>query len=138
MTKALWKYVLLMACLFGVSTAQAAFKDIKIDLTGHNLLTDQEVTDKNMVNFGVAIADDGTPTRVAADDATAAIVLSGKYHSEEHGWGNFSATVAVEGPVKVSMGTCAWGGDVTVKDASGNTVATFNTTSLPTTSLRDT
>ena len=127
MTKALWKYVLLMACLFGVSTAQAAFKDIKIDLTGHNLLTDQEVTDKNMVNFGVAIADDGTPTRVAADDATAAIVLSGKYHSEEHGWGNFSATVAVEGPVKVSMGTCAWGGDVTVKDASGNTVATFNT-----------
>ena len=46
MTKALWKYVLLMACLFGVSTAQAAFKDIKIDLTGHNLLTDQEVTDK--------------------------------------------------------------------------------------------
>ena len=127
MTKALWKYVLLMACLFGVSTAQAAFKDIKIDLTGHNLLTDQEVTDKNVVNFGVAIADDGTPTRVAADDATAAIVLSGKYHSEEHGWGNFSATVAVEGPVKVSMGTCAWGGDVTVKDASGNTVATFNT-----------
>ena len=127
MTKALWKYVLLMACLFGVSTAQAAFKDIKIDLTGHNLLTDQEVTDKNMVNFGVAIADDGTPSRVAADDATAAIVLSGKYHSEEHGWGNFSATVAVEGPVKVSMGTCAWGGDVTVKDASGNTVATFNT-----------
>ena len=127
MTKALWKYVLLMACLFGVSTAQAAFKDIKIDLTGHHLLTDQEVTDKNMVNFGVAIADDGTPTRVAADETTAAIVLSGKYHSEEHGWGNFSATVAVEGPVKVSMGTCAWGGDVTVKDASGNTVATFNT-----------
>lgn len=127
MTKTLWKYVLLMACLFGVSTAQAAFKDIKIDLTGHNLLTDQEVTKKTSVNFGVAIADDGTPSRVAADDATAAIVLSGKYHSEEHGWGNFSATVAVEGPVRVSMGTCAWGGDVTVKDASGNTVATFNT-----------
>ncbi|MGN0220944.1 MAG: Ig-like domain-containing protein [Prevotella sp.] len=127
MTKTLWKYVLLLACLFGVSTAQAAFKDIKIDLTGHNLLTDQEVTDKTSVNFGVAIADDGTPSRVAADDASAAIILSGKYHSEEHGWGNFSATVAVEGPVRVSMGTCAWGSDVTVKDASGNTVATFNT-----------
>ncbi len=126
MTKTLWKYVLILVCLCGVSTAQAAFKDIRIDLTGHNLLTDQEVTDKTLVNFGVAIADDGTPSRVAADDASAAIVLSGKYHSEEHGWGNFSATVAVEGPVRVSMGTCAWGGDVTVKDASGNVVTTFS------------
>ena len=64
---------------------------------------------------------------VAADDASAAIVVSGKFHSNEHGWGNFSSTVTVEGPVRISMGTCAWGGDVTVKNADGETVATFNT-----------
>lgn len=118
---------LAMVCLFGVLPASAAFKDIKIDLTDGNLLTAEEIADKSMVSFGVAIGDDGSTTRVAADDASAAIVLNGKYHSNEHGWGNFSATVAVEGPVKVSMGTCAWGGDVTIKNAANETVGTFNT-----------
>ncbi|MBO5002171.1 MAG: hypothetical protein J6C66_05670, partial [Prevotella sp.] len=107
--------------------ASAAFKDIKIDLTNGNLLSEEEKTNGSSFSFGVVIGDDGSATRVAADDATANIVLNGKFHSNEHGWGNFSATVAVEGPVKVSMGSCAWGGDVTVKNASGETVATFNT-----------
>ncbi len=126
MKKQILRNVLMFLCLLGVLPAAAAFKDIKIDLTDGNLLTADEISNKTLVKFGVAIADDGTATRVAADDATAAIVLSGKYHSNEHGWGNFSATVAVDGPVKVSMGTCAWGGDVTVKDAAGNS-QTFNT-----------
>lgn len=126
MKKQFLRNVLLIACLLGVLPAMAAFRDIKIDLTNGNLLTDDEKTNKTLVTFGVAIAEDGTATRVASDDATAAIVLSGKYHSDQHGWGNFSSTVAVEGPVKVSMGSCAWGGDVTVKDAAGNT-QTFNT-----------
>lgn len=118
----------LAATLMLVSASTfAAFKDIKIDLTNKNLLTETEVADKSAVKFGVVIGDDGTPTRVEATDATANIVLSGKYHSDEHGWGNFSSTVAVEGPVKISMGSCAWGGDVTIKNAAGETVATFNT-----------
>ena len=127
MTK-FFRLLLVMLCIAGFMPASAAFKDIKIDLTNGNLLTADEITNnKKSVTFGVAIADDGTATRVAADDASANIVLSGTYHSNEHGWGNFSAKVAVEGPVKVSMGTCNWGGDVTVKDEGGNTVATFNT-----------
>ena len=106
---------------------QAAFKDIKIDLTNGNLLTEEEIANKTLTSFGVIIGDDGTPTRVDAADANANIVLEGKYHSNEHGWGNFKSTVKVDGPVKISMGTCAWGGDVTVKTASGETVATFST-----------
>ena len=116
-----------MVCLVGLLPAHATFKDIRLDLTGGNFFTDAEITDKSSVSFGIAIADDGSATRVAADDASANIVLSGKYHSDEHGWGNFSAKVAVEGPVKISMGTCAWGGDVTIKDAGGNVVGSFNT-----------
>ena len=116
----------LLLCI-GAIPASAAFKDIKIDLTNGNLLSEEEKTNGSSFSFGVVIGDDGSATRVAADDATANIVLNGKFHSNEHGWGNFSATVAVEGPVKVSMGSCAWGGDVTVKNASGETVATFNT-----------
>lgn len=126
MTKRIWNLVLLLACLLGYQSAWAEFRDIKVDLTDGNLLIDAEITGKSLTKFGVAIAADGTATRVAADDATAAIILSGKYHSNEHGWGNFSSTVKVEGPVKVSMGTCAWGGDVTVKNEAGETVATFN------------
>lgn len=120
-------FVLMMLLSWGVATASAAFKDIKIDLTNGAFLTDEEKTGASQFSFGVAIGDDGTQTRVAADDATANIVLNGKFHSNEHGWGNFSATVAVEGPVKISMGSCAWGGDVTIKDGTGATVGTFNT-----------
>lgn len=125
----LFYFVLFMLCLGGVIPASAAFKDIKIDLTNGNLLLPEEMPKENQpqLSFGVVIGDDGSATRVAADDANANIVLNGKFHSTQHGWGNFSATVAVEGPVKVSMGSCAWGGDVTVKNAAGDIVAKFNT-----------
>lgn len=119
--------LLLWVCLLGGAIPASAWKDIKIDLTNGNLLTSNEITNTTMVKFGVAIADDGTATRVDADDASAAIVLNGKFHSTQHGWGNFSATVVVEGPVKISMGTCNYGGDVKVTNAAGTQVATFNT-----------
>lgn len=127
MTKRIWNVVLVLACLLGFQSARAGFKDIRVDLTNGNMLTDSEIADKSSTTFGVAVAADGAVSRVAADDASAAIVVSGKFHSNEHGWGNFSSTVTVEGPVRISMGTCAWGGDVTVKNADGETVATFNT-----------
>lgn len=119
--------VLMMLLSGGVTTTLAAFRDIKIDLTDGAFLTDEEKGGQSTFSFGMVIGDNGTQTRVAADDATANIVLNGKFHSNEHGWGNFSATVAVEGPVKISMGSCAWGGDVTIKDGTGTTVGTFNT-----------
>lgn len=123
----LFRLILVVICLAGVLPTKATFKDIRLDLTNGAFLTEDEISSKTTVSFGVAISDDGTQTRVAADDATASIVLSGKYHSNEHGWGNFSATVVVDGPVKISMGSCAWGGDVTVKDAAGSAVGSFNT-----------
>ncbi len=127
MAKRLLGYVIMMLCLAVGLPASAAFKDIKIDLMNGNFLDDTEKVENNPVSFGIAIAEDGTQKRVAADDATADIVLSGKWHSDQHGWANFSATLAVNGPVKIGMGSCNWGGDVTVKNAAGETVATFNT-----------
>ncbi len=122
-----FRYALVAAAVLASSSAFAAFKDIRVDLTDGHLLTSDEIANQSITTFGVTIAADGTPTRVDKDDASANIVLTGKYHSNEHGWGNFSSTVAVDGPVKISMGTCAWGGDVTVKNEAGETVATFNT-----------
>lgn len=123
-------FALLITIVTGSSGAWAdgtnVWEDIKIDLTNAALLTTEEAVSGTALNFGVAVKD-GAISRVETTDPSCDIVLSGKFHSKQHGWSNFSATVAVEGPVRISMGTCAWGGDVTVKDASDNTVATFNT-----------
>lgn len=104
--------------------AQSTWRDVKIDFTNDKVMTS---ADANVTTIGIAIADDGTVTRVAADDATAALTVTGKYHSAQHGLANFSATIAVEGPVKIGMGSCNWGGDVTIKNAAGETCGTFNT-----------
>ncbi len=110
----------------GGETETNVWEDIKIDLTNAALLTTEEAVPGTALSLGVAVKN-GAVSRVETTDPSCDIALSGTFHSNEHGWGNFSATVAVEGPVRISMGTCAWGGDVTVKDAEGNTVATFNT-----------
>ena len=113
---------------------EGGFADIKVDLTNKNLLTEGEIagindeSNKNpSMNIGIVVDAEGNISRVANDADNANAVLTGKWHSNEHGWSNFSATVKVEGPVKITFGTCAWGGDVTVKNAEGATVATFNT-----------
>ena len=105
-------------------TQASAFTDIKADFTNGSFFTAEETS---IITAGLKMNDDGTFTRVAADAADANAVITGKFHSNEHGISNFSAIVVVEGPVKISMGTCAWGGDVTIKDATGATVGTFNT-----------
>ena len=110
--------------VYPVAAAESTWKDIKADFTNGAFLTAEETSN---VTAGLKMNDDGTYTRVAADDASANAIITAKYHSTDHGLCNFSATVAVEGTVKISFGTCAWGGDVTVKNAEGETVATFNT-----------
>ena len=119
--------LLLMVLLVSIVTKAGDFKDIKLDLTNGNLLTADEISQKSNFSFGITVADDGSITRVAADAANTNAVISGKFHSNEHGLNNFKATVPVTGPVKISMGTCNWGGNVTVKDASGATVASMST-----------
>lgn len=127
MTSKLMRF-LCMVMLMALVLPASAFKDFKVDLTNKALLTEEEyASGASAFSFGIVVGEDGSVTRVAANDPTADVVLNGKYHSDEHGWGNFSATFAVDGPVKVSMGTCDWGGDVTIKNAAGEAVGTFNT-----------
>ena len=128
MTK-LFRFVLVMACLAGVIPASAAFKDIKIDLTGQWLLTTEEFAGdpKPNVEFGIVIADDGTATRVEATDASADAVINGKYHND-HGWGGAKLTLPVDGMVKIGVGNCDYATHtVKVTDAAGNEVAAFAT-----------
>ena len=51
--KNLFKFVLVWVALAGVLPATAAFKDVKIDLTNGNFLTETEIQDKSSVSFGV-------------------------------------------------------------------------------------
>lgn len=110
--------------------AADAFRDIKLDLMNGHLLTAEEISGKTALSFGIAVAEDGTVSRVSADDTGANAIINGKYHSDQHGLQNFSATVAVAGPVKITFGGCNWGGMVTVKDASGTEVVKSFSTNI--------
>ena len=103
--KNLFKFVLVWVALAGVLPATAAFKDVKIDL--NSLLTSEEMAQGRAMSYGIVVADDGTLTRVAADDATANAVVSGTYHSD-HGWTGSKMVIAVEGTVKVGVGNCTY------------------------------
>ena len=121
-------FTLLALMLMCSVKGSAAFVDIKLDFTNGAFLTEEEKSDANMLSFGIAIAENGTQTRVAADATNANIKIEGQYHSAQHGLAYFSATVKVDGPVKIGMGSCNWGGNVTVKDENGVEVANaFNT-----------
>ena len=107
--------------------AATAFKNFAVDLTNGNLLEESEKTQWNAVGpFGIAVATDGTISRVAADAANAACVVSGKWHSTNYGWSGLVVTVPVDGPTKITYGLGDFSDNVTVKDAGGNVVGTMN------------
>ena len=118
----------LLALLFAGMATGATFRDIKVELLNSNLLSGDQIDNRNL-KLGLLIADDGTPSFTAdtADPAVAA-VLEGGDRKDAHGWINFKATVPVEGAVRITMGTCAWGGNVTVKNAEGEQVVPAFTT----------
>lgn len=119
----------MLFCLIGTFPlwAQTAFKDIKIDLTGQGLLSDEEFADKTNVSFGILVAEDGSLTRCEATDATANAVISGKYHND-HGWTGVSLVVPVQGMVKIGVGNCTYAGHtIKITDTAGNEVASFET-----------
>ena len=109
----------------GEEPAEYVYRDFEIDPLG-DLLTADEKQQGTELSFGVIVAEDGTQTRVAANNAAANVVLSGTYHND-HGWRNFKAIVPVPGSVKITMSTCSWGTGVTVTDANGLPVAEFTT-----------
>ena len=104
------------------------YHDIKADFRNGAFLDSSG--SEEVVTAGLKMNSDGlTYTRVEADDVSADAVITGKYQSDQHGLVDFSAVVPVGGPVKITVGTCAWGGNLTVTSKStGATVAkTINT-----------
>lgn len=102
-----------------VSPEEVGFRDIKADLTQLQALATES-------NVYISVAEDGTISQT--DDAeTAAATLKGKWHSTSYGWSNFTASVPVEGTVKITYATHDYGNDITVTNAEGTEVAKLNT-----------
>ena len=121
----------ILAMLWGTVFADEAagtWRDFAVDLRDANggILTAEEVSANTNITFGIKVGENGTVSRVEADAANVAAVITGKT-GNNHGLQSFSATVPVEGAVQITMSTCSWGGEVTVKNANGETVATFST-----------
>ena len=122
-------FVCFILALLGMSQSAVAadFKDFSVIVNnqGGTLLTSDEQKQGTAVEFGVAVAADGTVSRVAAGDASSVATISGKFHSE-HGCTNLKAVVPVPGSVKIIVGQCTYSKSaIKVTDAAGNTVATL-------------
>ncbi|MBO6191341.1 MAG: hypothetical protein J6N98_02940, partial [Prevotella sp.] len=83
--------VLVMLCGGNI---YAGFRDIKADLTQlQNLATES--------NVYIKVAEDGTISQTDnAEEANA--TLKGKWHGTAYGWSNFTASVPVQGCVKIT------------------------------------
>lgn len=118
----------LVSCLLVLSSqfSWAEFRNfsILVDNSEKSLLTEAEkATQWTDFTFGIAVAEDGTVTRVEKDAANSVATVSGKSHSD-HGAASLKLVVPVEGKVTISVATCTYStGDITVTDASGKTVA---------------
>ena len=102
-----------------INDEEVGFRDIKADLTQLQALATES-------NVYISVAEDGSISQT--DDAeTAAATLKGKWHSTSYGWSNFTASVPVEGTVKITYATHDYGNDITVTNAEGTEVAKLNT-----------
>ena len=122
-------FLVVMGLIVGTIVSQAAtFYDFEMDLRDANggILTADEVSAATTTSFGFSVAEGGTITRTTVDDSEAIGTITGQT-GNNHGLQSFVATVKVSGQVKITMSTCSWGGEVTVKDANNETVATFTT-----------
>ena len=100
----------------------------RVELLNSNLLSGDQINNRNL-KLGLLVAADGTPSFTEdLNDANIVAILEGGDRTDDHGWINFKATVPVKGAVRITFGTCAWGGNVTVKDADGQEVVPSFTT----------
>lgn len=113
----------LVLWLSAVNAAMAGtWKDVYVNLVGSMLQT-SERTEGVALEFGVAIADDGTQTRVAANDPSANVIVKGIFHDDSHGWTKAQAIIHVDGPVKIGVGNCQYGNqNASYVDGNGNKV----------------
>ncbi|MBR1688520.1 MAG: InlB B-repeat-containing protein, partial [Prevotella sp.] len=105
------------------SAAPAGFRDIKVTLADADKW---QALVASGATVNITVAEDGT-IGTTDNAAEAAATLTGKWHGTSYGWSNFTASVPVEGTVKITYATHDYGNDITVTNDNGDEVAKFNT-----------
>ena len=113
---------LCLLLMLAIVSRADGFKDFSVIVNNQDgtLLTAEEQVQGTEINFGVAVADDGIVSRVAADDASAVATVSGKFHSE-HGCTSLQVQAYEASNVKITVGQCTYSpATITVTDAAGS------------------
>ena len=108
----------------------AEFKDFSAIVNNQTgtLLTSEEQVQGTAVSFGIAVAANGTVSRVAPDDASSIATISGKYHND-HGMTSLKVVVPVPGKVLIQIGKCTYStSTITVKNSDNETVLSYTPT----------
>ena len=106
-------FVAACAMLTGSLQAQAAdrqFKDFSLILNNENgtiLTADEMAAQDTDFAFGISVSDEGTVSRIATDATEYAAQVTGKFWND-HGSTQVKLVVPVDGPVKVTVGTCTY------------------------------
>ena len=111
----------LAVAAFAVQTVRrtgGTFRDIKIDFT-------QQAELATGSNVYITVAEDGTIGTTENADEAAATIKANAHGS--YGTSNFTASVPVQGCVKITYATHDYGNDITVTNSNGEEVAKFNT-----------
>lgn len=119
------RFALLSMLMMLCGNVFAEFKDFEVIVNNQagTVLTINEQVQGTSVEFGVAVASDGTVSRVAASDASSVATISGNYHSD-HGLTGMKVVVPVEGNVTILVGQCSFSGnEIKVTNSAGETVA---------------
>ncbi|MBR6963713.1 MAG: Ig-like domain-containing protein [Prevotella sp.] len=119
------RFALLSMLMMLCGNVFAEFKDFEVIVNNQTgtVLTSNEQAQGTSVEFGVAVASDGTVSRVAASDASSVATISGIFHSD-HGLTGMKVVVPVEGNVSILVGQCTYSGnEIKVTNSAGETVA---------------
>ena len=117
-------FMFILAMIGMAQGARAAdFKDFSVVVNNQSgtLLTSEEQVQGTAVSFGVAVASNGTVSRVEAGDESSVATVTGTYHSD-HGCTGLSIVVPVNGSVKITVGQCTYSTNTINVKVGGETV----------------
>lgn len=104
---------------------ESTWRDIKMDFTTESsFIRDVTTVQWDSFTTGIAVAENGTVSAVESTAANSVGTLGAKYHGTQWGLSAPTFTVAVEGPVKISLGSSYYDGTITIKKG-GEVLTTF-------------
>lgn len=105
---------------------ESTWRDIKMDFTTESSFIREVTTTRwDLFTTGIAVAEDGTVSAVETTAENSVGTLNAKYVDAQWGLSVPTFTVAVEGPVKISLGSSYYAGTITIKK-NGETLTSFN------------